>query len=372
MKVVLIKSNLKEALSVVERASGENLKLPVLKYSHMEAQEENRVKVTATNLELAITFMLSGKVLEKGKVNIPTGTVLGMINNLQSERLNLETKGGQLEIKTDNYEASTQTIPSDDFPIIPRVKNEEDFIELEGLAMKDGLAQVLAATQFSDLRTELNAILFDFSLDTLKLVGTDSFRLAEKTINSGQFKTNHTQNFRFLLPLKTAQELSRILRDDEKVRICHDQNQALFKTDHWEMISRLTEGNFPEYSNIVPKSFDSEVVLEREELINALKLTGVFSSQTSEVKVRAAEGGKAIEIYSATQDLGENRYVLPAKVKNNFKEVGFNWRYLADGLRALKTAEVFLGVNEQDNKPSIIKSPNEASFFYILMPILKT
>jgi len=372
MKVVLIKSNLKEALGVVERASGENLKLPVLKYSNMEAGEENKIKVTATNLEVAITFLLLGKVIEKGKVNIPTATVLGMINNLQSERLNMETRGGQLEIKTDNYEASTQTIPADDFPIIPKVKNEEDFIEMEGVVLKDGLAQVLAATQFSELRTELNSILFDFALDTLKFAGTDSFRLAEKTITSSQFKTNQTQNFRFLLPLKTAHELSRILKDDEKVRVYHDQNQALFKTDHWEMISRLTEGNFPEYSSIIPKTFDSEVLLEREELINALKLTGVFSSQTSEVKVKSAEGGKAIEINSASQDLGENRYVLPAKVKNNFKEVGFNWRYLADGLRTLKTAEVFLGVNEQDNKPSLIKSPNEASFFYILMPILKT
>ncbi len=369
---MLIKSNLKEALSVVERASGENLKLLALKYSNMETQEENKIKVTATNLEIAITFILSGNVIEKGRVNIPTGTVLGMINNLQSERLNLETKGGQLEIKTDNYEASTQTIPSDDFPIIPKIKNEEDYIELEGLVFRDGIIQVLAATQFSELRTELNTILFDFNLETLKLVGTDSFRLAEKTINSNHFKTNQTQNFRFLLPLKTAQELSRILKDDEVLRIYHDQNQVLFKTEHWEMISRLTEGNFPEYSNIIPKSFDSEVILEREELINALKLTGVFSSQTSEVKVKAVEGGKAIEIYSASQDLGENRYVLPAKLKNNFKEVGFNWRYLADGLRALKTSEVFLGVNEQDNKPSVIKSPNEASFFYILMPILKT
>lgn len=371
MKVVLIRSNLKEALSVVQRASGENLKLPVLRYSNMEAQEGGKIKLTATNLEMAITFTVSGKVVEKGRVNIPTGTVLGMINNLQSERLNLETKGGQLEIKTDNYEASTQTTPSDDFPIIPKVKNEEDFIEFEGLVLRDGIAQVLAATQFSELRAELNTILFDFSLDTLRVVGTDSFRLAEKTFGASQFKTNQTQNFRFLLPLKTAQELSGILKDEETVRIYHDQNQVLFKTERWEMISRLTDGNFPEYSSIIPKKFDSEVILEREELINALKLTGVFSSQTSEVKVRVAEGGKAVEMHSSSQGLGENKYILPAKIKNNFKEVGFNWRYLADGLRALNTPEVFLGINEQDNKPSIIKSPNEASFFYILMPILK-
>lgn len=369
---MLIKSNLKEALGVVEKASGENLKLPVLRYAKMEALEENKIRLTATNLEVAITFTLSGKVTEKGQINIPISTVLGMINNLQSERLNLESKGGQMEVKTDNYEASTQILPNEDFPIIPKIKNEEDFIEVEGVVFREGILQVLSATQFSELRSELNTILLDFSLDTFKLVGTDSFRLAEKTFVSSQFKSNHSQNFQLLIPLKTTQELSRIIKDEDLVKIYHDQNQVLFKSEHWEMISRLSEGNFPDYLAIVPKTFNSEVVLEKEELINALKLTGVFSSQTSEARIRTSEGGKAIEIYSASQGLGENRYVLPAKLKNDFKEVGFNWRYLIDGVRTVKTKEVFLGVNEQDNKPTLIKSPNDASFFYIVMPILKT
>ena len=229
---------------------------------------------------------------------------------------------------------------------------------------------MVIATQFSELRSELNSVLFEFNLDNLKIAGTDSFRLAEKTIISTQFKTKYSQGFRFLVPLKTCHELMRVFKDDDVVRIYYDQNQALFKTDRLELISRLTDANFPDYTAIIPQKFDAEVVVAREELINALKLAGVFSSQTSEVKIKGSDG-RVLEIYSASREVGENKYLLPAKIQRNFGEVGFNWRYLADGLRVLKTEEVFLGVNEADNKPSLLRSQNEASYFYILMPILK-
>lgn len=371
MKVVVMRSNLKEGLSAVEKASGDNLNLPVLKYAHLEAQEDG-VKLTATNLEIAITYLVSGKVLEKGKVNVPISTFLSIINNLQSERLNLERRGNQLEVKTDNYEAEIQTLPADDFPIIPKIKNDQDYLELESEILKEALSQVVVATQFSDLRPELNNVLFDFSLDSLKLVGTDSFRLAEKTLGAALFKSKHTQRFRFLVPLKTCHELLRVLKEEGLVRIYHDQNQILFKTNQFEFVSRLVDANFPEYTAIIPKKFDAELTVKREELANALKLAGVFSSQTSEVKIRAASGDRALEIYSANREVGENKYVLSTKIQGRLGEVGFNWRYLADGLKVLKTEDIFWGVNEADNRPSVVKSQNDASYFYILMPILKT
>ncbi|MBI3589240.1 MAG: DNA polymerase III subunit beta [Candidatus Liptonbacteria bacterium] len=371
MKVVVIRGNLKEALGVMERVGGDNLKLPILKYAVFEVFDD-KSKLTATNLEMAVSYYVPGKTIEKGKTSVPIATFSSLISNLQSERLNLEKKGSQLEVKTDNYEAATQTLPVDDFPIIPRVKNEEDYLEIESGNLKGALAQVVVATQFSELRSELNSVLFDFTLDTLRLVGTDSFRLAERAIAATQFKSNYSQGFKFLIPLKTCHELLRIFKDEEEVKIYHDQNQVLFKTAQWELISRLVDGNFPDYAAVVPKEFASEVVTDRERLLNALKLAGVFSNQTNEIKIKPASGEKALEIYSASQEIGENRYLLPAKVKGAFQEVNFNWRYLADGLKALKTEEVFLGINEQDNRPTLIKSPHEASYFYILMPILKT
>ncbi len=369
MKVVIIKSNLKEGFSAVERASGDNLNLPILKYALVDSDGE-KIKITATNLEIAISYFVSGKVIEKGKVSIPISLFNNLLNNIQTERLNIEKRGGKIEVTTDNYKASLQTIPSDDFPIIPAIKNNTKFIEIGGGDLKEAIQKIIIATQFSELRPELNSILFDYAIDTVKLVATDSFRLAEKTIQRTQFKSNMEDGFRILIPLKTAQELIRILKDDEVVSIFNDDNQILFKTENFELISRLIDGNFPDYGAIIPKNFSGEAVIDREELMKAVKLASVFSGATNEVKMKIVEKGRVLEVYSGSGEVGENSYALPIKASGEVEEVGFNWRYVLDVIKVLETSEIFMGISE-DNKPMMIKSPNEASYFYILMPILK-
>lgn len=368
MKFIVIRANLKNGVNLVERASGENLNLPVLKNVLIET-DENKIKATCTNLEIAASSFISGKVLEKGKFTAPIGLLSGVLNNIQSDRLNIESKGGKLEIKTDNYSASIQGMPADDFPLTPKIKDAEEFLEMKAETLKAALEQVLVAAQFSDLRPELNSILVDFSLDALKLVSTDSFRLAEKTVSSDLHTHNHKEAFRILLPLKTAQELVRVLKDGEILKVYHDENQALFKTEQLELLSRLVEGSFPDYGAIVPKKFAAEITAAREEFIGALKLAGIFGSKSSEVRLKMQEKGKVVEIVSADQALGENNYLLPAKISGKPREIIFNWRYLMDALKVLKSEEVFLGVNG-DDEPAEIKSPGDNSYFYILKPIV--
>lgn len=161
-----------------------------------------------------------------------------------------------------------------------------------------------------------------------------------------------------------------MLGEKEKIEIFKDEHQVFFKTESIEIISRLIEGTFPEYKKITPKEFSSELLLDKEELTRAVKLTGVLSGQTNEIKMKVLGGKKAVEISSLQHTVGENKYLLPAKIKGQEKEIGFNWRYLLDGLRALKTESVFFGINEE-HKPALIKSPGDASYYYILMPILK-
>ncbi len=227
------------------------------------------------------------------------------------------------------------------------------------------------ASQFSDLRPELNAILFDFSIDNLKLAATDGFRLTEKSLSQNLFTATYKEPFRLLIPLKTTQEVLRMSRDEDVVRIFHDENQILFKTDRAELISRLTEGNFPDYSPIIPKKFATEVVMNREEFANAIKLAGIFGQKNSEVKISAQPGKKTVEVSSADQSLGENAYLLSAKIKGEAVEVFFNWRYLADPTRAIKTEEIFIGFQEETN-PAMIRPMGDGSYYYILKPILKS
>jgi len=369
MKFIIIRVNLKDGVSITERFVGNNLNLPILKNILIEA-DNNRIKLTATNLETAINFFVAGKVIEQGKLTVPAGVLLNLISNLTSDRLNLENKSGnKLEIKTDNYEALIQGSPTDEFPIVPKIKNQSEFIEIKAEIIKEALNQTLVAVQFSDLRPELNSILFDFTLDALKLAATDSFRLAEKIINQDQFNTNHKKGFKILIPLKTAQELPRIVKNEDVLKIYHDENQVLFKTEQVELLSRLTEGRFPDYEAIVPKKFNTEIVLNKQELINALKLAGIFGGKNSEVKLKIQENKKIVEITSSDQAIGDNNYILTAKIQGNLKEIIFNWRYLTDALKVINGEDVFLGINKE-NEPAEIKSPSDSSYFYILKPIV--
>lgn len=369
MKLIVIKNNLKDILGINERAVSEHQNLPILKNVSVEAKG-NTITLTSTNLEIAIQTTLLGKIVEEGKITVPLRTLLGVIANVPSDRLTLEQSKNGLEIKTDNYRAAIQGISAEEFPIIPKIKNTEHYIEIQTTAFKDALSQVIVASQHSDIRPEFNSVLFDFSLDLIKLTATDSFRLAEKSIYEKQFKSTHKEGFKILIPLKTCHELMKILKDEEILKIYHDEHQILFKTNTSDLISRLINGNFPDYQAIIPQKFSAEVILERQEFLNAIKLASIFGDRSNEIKIRISENKKALEVFSADQAIGENSYLIPAKIKGEVKECGFNWRYLSDGLKAFRAEEIFFGINDE-NKPALIKLNREASYFYIVMPILK-
>jgi DNA polymerase-3 subunit beta len=366
MDIVVIREKLKEGLDIISRAIGEGSQLPVLKNIMIEAGK-NKIILTATNLEIATRFYVAGKVIEEGKITVPGNIFSGLISAMQSERINISLKTGSLEIKSDNYKAKIQGTSAEDFPIIPKIKEKSEFIEIDQAILKEAIAQTSIAAQFSDIRPELSNIYLSFGIDFITFAATDSFRLAEKKLSDKQFKTNINKEFSCLLPLKTANELLRILKEDGTVKIYKDENQILFESEQWDCISRLGEGRFPEYKQIIPKSFASEAVIERNEFINAVKLTSILSS-VNEISLKPRE--KAIEIISGDLSSGENDYLLAAKITGKMSAIGFNWKYLSDGLKSLRGSEVYLGMNDE-NKAALIKTPNDPSYFYILMPILK-
>jgi DNA polymerase-3 subunit beta len=369
MKFVVIRSNLKEAINIIERASGDIPHLPILKNVLIKAEGGNIVLV-ATNLEIAVTANVAGKIIEDGMVTVPLSLFSSLVANLQSDRLNIESKGSLIEVTTDNYSATMQGTPADDFPVKPKIKEMNVWMEIKGVILREAIQQVMVAAVASDLRPELNTIFFDFSLESLKLVATDGFRLAEKKIPGNIIEVKDVEPFRILIPLKTAQEISRIITNEDIVRIFCDETQVLFKTQKLELISRLIEGNFPDYSQLIPQKFISEVVIERDELINAMKLMSVFSQKNSEVMITIRDDKKTVAIHSADQSIGENNYILPAKIKGESMEVILNWKYLNDALKAIVQKEIFFGFQEDVN-PAIIKPTGDISYFYVLKPLMK-
>lgn len=369
MKFIALRSGIKEAISIIEKAVGENTNLPILKNILIEARD-GVIIFSATNLEIAINHKVAGKVIEDGKVSSPLNLLSSLIGNIQTDRLNFESKNNNLEVTTDNYDAVINGLSPDDFPITPTIKNKEKFITIKGAIIKEAIQQVVVASQYSDLRPELNSILFDFSIEKLTLAATDGFRLAEKSLPSVLFSSKNKEPFRILVPLRTTLEIARVVREEDEVKIFWDENQVLITTESTELISRLIEGNFPDYSSIIPLEFGAEIVVDREEFASAIRLAGVFGQKNSEVKMKIYESKKAVEVVSADQALGENKQTLPAKIKGDIKEIFFNWRFLADATKGIKTEDMFLGLQE-DAGPALIRSTSDNSYFYILKPILK-
>jgi len=372
MKFIILKKNLKDGLRAIEKITTDNLNLPILKNFLIESFD-NKIKLSATNLELAITTFISGKIIENGGITVPLGVFSAIINNLQSERVNIELKNNKLLIKTDNYGAEIQGVKKEEFPIIPKITDDQFYLEINNSILKNSLISIIDSVGVN-ARPEFNGILFDYQSTLLKLAATDSFRLSEKTIFNTQFESNFNKNFKIIIPAKTIFECIKELQNNEngKTIIYVDSSQILFKTENTEIISRLISGEFPQYQQIIPSGAETEILLGKNELINALKLAGIFTDRLNEIKFNFQKDLKNIEIFSHSQSLGENKYLIPAKIKSSAKnaipETIFNWRFFLDGIKNIESENVFIGLNSP-NKPALIKSPEDVSWFYVLMPI---
>lgn len=368
MKIIFLKENVERALGALERVTGDQGGLPILKHV-LISTVENRVRFSATNLEMGVVAYCLGKVQAGGSLTVPLSSLLSIVRNCDSERIQFEADKGALRVQTDNYRATLQGMVADEFPIIPRIEHANQSITLTGDVLAQGILEVVPAAQISEIRPEISGVFLTFELTLMKLVATDSFRLAEKTLTHSQFTSTFTQGFRAIVPLRTAQELARIFAEEREVSLLLDPHQLLARSGERELISRLIDGQYPDYEQIVPKILTTELTLPREQFAAALRLVGTLSGKVHDVRLKLHESGRALTISSAYPHVGENTYLVPAAVKGEpMGEVAFNWRYLLEGLKPMRGKEFVLGMNG-DAKPALMRSPEDASYRYIVMPI---
>ncbi len=367
MKITVLKNNLKNALDVVSRVVGENNNLPILKNILIKANE-GKISATATDLETAIIKTIAGKVTKSGQITVPFIILNNIITNIQSERIDIESNDLNILIKTDSYEAKIQGMNYEEFPIIPTIDAQEEYIEIKGDILKDHILSVINAAQISELRPEISGIMMDIDGEIIKFVATDSFRLAEKTIYSSDCINNFSRGLKIIIPLKPADTITRIITDKSVFKIYFNNSQFMVKNDDIILITRLIDGSFPEYSSIIPKSTSTNVEISRVELVSALKLVSSFSSKNNEIFFKIIPEQKLVEVYSADNLLGENKYLIPAKITGDPLNVSFNWRFILDGLKNISADLVHFGF-QGDTRPSIIKWPKDNAFLYVIMPI---
>lgn len=368
MKLILFRDNLKNGLLSAERAVADSSNLPILKNVLLRTVG-TKIQLTTTNLELAITKLISGKIVEEGALSVPFSTFYSIVNNTTHDRINLERSETSFIVKTDNYEAKMQGSLAEDFPLVPRMENMDRYMEIDPVVFQDALSQVISAAHISDIRPEISGVLFDFQMTVVKLVATDSFRLAEKIIDGGKFKHTFDAGFKAIVPLRTAQELLRVISRTTPLLVHCDDNQILFKSDDVELMSRLIDGTYPDYEQIIPKDAETEVVLNRAHLMSAVKLVSNFSGKTNDVRLSTDAEGKTVTVHSVNQFLGENKYLIPARITGmSIENIPFNWRYLLDGLKSMQGESVVLRLNGS-NRPALIRPEGDSSFLYIVMPI---
>ncbi len=369
MKLIILKTNLLEAVGIVEKAINNNSNLPILKHFKLEVGKNNKVVFTSTNLELAIQYKTSGKTINEGTAIIPFDVFNNIVRNLVAEKVIIELKERSLYLTADNYEATIYCGDSEEYPIIPSIQSRKHSIKLSKQDLVESFGQTIIATHYSEIRPEINGVFTNYKNQNLTLAGTDSFRLVERVLKPSQIQSTFNE-LTITIPLGAVEILLRIVDGEGDIEFFADENQILFETESTEIISRLVDGTFPDYKSVIPKEIPQEIIASREELANAIKLTRTFSGRANDVTFTVNESKKILEVYSTNNTIGENRYCVPIKIKGKKQDVtiAFNWRYVLDALKMYSGDDVVLGITDSE-RPVRVSDPTEPSLTYVVMPI---
>ncbi len=361
MKITSYTKNLKKALSVVEKIVSKNTSLPILNNILIKT-ENGRLKISATNLEIGINYLIGTKVDEVGEIAVPARIVSDFINNINEDKIILSTKNNILNIDSEHYKTQILGFDPKDFPIIPKVKGEV-FNSINSKILKNSLMAVLDSVALSETRPELAGVFVDFSGNKLIFAATDSFRLTEKIT---EFSSK--ENKPLILPRNTVLELIRVSNDtDGNLDIKISENQISFSNNDIELISRLVDGKYPDYRKVIPDKFISKVLVDRESLEKNARLAGLFSSNISDIKLKCLE--KKMVIVSKNSEKGEIQTSMECALKNEPFDISVNYNYLIDGLKIIPTDKVVIEFTGQGSPLMLRPDNDDKKLTYLIMPL---
>ena len=376
MKLIILQEKLKEGIGIIERISTRSLSLPVLNNILVKA-EKNFLNLATTDLEIGIKWWALAKIEKEGVITIPARIFSTFVSFLPNKQVTLELKGSTLVIECENYQTTLKGFSPEDFPIIPQISEGESVL-VDSHSFCQGLNQIVDIATPSTAKPEISGIFFIFQKDFIKMAATDSFRLGEKTFYQN-LKTPSpllSKEYTFILPQKAAKEIINIFGEKEgELQICFSPNQILFElpmaeTSHpqVQLISRLIEGEYPNYQEIIPKKYETQVILQRNEFLNQIKSAALFSGKVNEVKLKIDPKKEKMEVFSQSPDLGEYHSYLAGKIKGKELEVSFNHRFLIDGLLNIKSSEVVFELTDSEG-PGVLKPAGDENYIYVVMPI---
>lgn len=366
MKLEGVREKISEAVQKAEKVTSKNQALSVLKCVLLEVNKGSLL-IKATNLDIGLEITIPVKSDSEGSVAVPGNILSGLISQLSNDKsVILEVKDGNLFVSSAKNKAVIKTLPTDDYPSIPKVdKSTSKSLKINSQALVNGLKAVWYSSATSSIKPELSSVRVYPLNNQLVFVATDGFRLAEKVI---QVK-NIPEFTHILIPVKNAGEIIRIFDGiNEDVDVYIDDNQIAVVSKDIYLVSRVIEGNFPDYKAIIPKEFVTEVTVLKQDFINTLKINTIFSDSFYHLKFKTEQNSKNIQLSTKNNDVGESSTDLQATIKGQSLDINFNYKYINDALQSLNSDSINFMFGGP-NKPMVIKTSTDQTFMYLVMPM---
>jgi len=363
MKIECSIDKIKKALISVERITGKNLTLPVLS-SVLWVATGKTLKLRATNLNIGIEIEIPAKIEIEGVVAVRGDILSSLFSILQGDLLvKFELINGNLLVKTNTSTILLKSISHEDFPTIPIVEGENFLIQTQKFI--DGIKSVYYSASISEIKPEIGSVYIYPEDDMLVFVSTDSFRLAEKKIKIKQKLTFGG----ILIPFKNVVEIIKVfdgMEDDIKITL--QKNQISFSTNNIYLTSRVVDGSFPDYKQIIPKNPTTKSVVLKQDFISSLKISNIFSDKFNQIILTIKPNDKVFEIESKNTDVGENTTLVSGALSGENVSANFNYKYILDCFQSISGDSLSIELNG-GNKPMIIKGIGDPSFMYLVMPM---
>lgn len=380
MKVSTMQENLSKGLSTVGRAVATKSTLPVIG-NVLLATDKSGLKLAATNLEIAITCWIGAKIEEEGTITVPARLFSELINSMPNEQVNLSlnTKNRTLNIHCNRYDANIKGIDAEEFPPIPEVGHDTK-VTVSADALHQAISQVVFAAATDDTRPVLAGVLCRFRDDTVTFAAADGFRLAVRKLRLSSAAPSEVD---IVIPARALIELGRITADQEEpveISVTPNRAQALFrlaKSDgdvmSVDLVSRLIEGNFPNYQQIIPQKYATRVEVSTADFLKATKVASFFARDASNVVKLQVNPGEELApgrltIAATAAEVGDTVTEIESIVEGDGTQIAFNAKYLTDVLSVTEEQRVLLEVTSPSS-PGVLKPAGNEDFTYVIMPM---
>ncbi|MCX6023377.1 MAG: DNA polymerase III subunit beta [Chloroflexi bacterium] len=373
MKLSCLQENLSRGLSIVGRAVATRTTLPITNNVYLST-DQSRLKLAATNLEIAISCWIGAKVDDEGAVTVPARLLAEFVNSLPNDRIdiNMSGAGRNVQVKCARFEARVSGADADEFPPIPTV-GEGVTARVDPDALKNAISRVAFAAASDESRPVLTGVYADFTGSSLTLAAADGFRLAVQRLALSEPTAVATQ---IIIPARTLTELNRLLSDQEEpveVVVGPTKANVLFRLKNVELVSQLVQGTFPNYSQLIPKTNASRAVVDVADFLRATRSASIFARDGSGiVRLVVTPGGDAtpgqIEVSARSEEVGDNRGAIDAVVEGEPSKIAFNGRYLQDVLAVLGSGKVALETTSPSS-PGVLRPVGSEEYTHVVMPM---